>query len=355
VTRAPVEVSSDIDVTDAGLRGPAAGAHSGAETAPASSRLSVLHARAERLLARLRVFQTRAPRLIGFLRLVYYPLALALVAYIAVDAFSKINIDTIRWWPLAGSYFAALCWWLCLAFGWSMLVTEGIRLRQVSAWCRTQVARYLPGGIWAPIARATTVDGRVRDKVAAVGAENVVVLCAALAVGGLWTSVHNPVWLPLVAVAIVPLALAGWLARRTRVTRAGVIRALIAYAIGFFCYGLSGIWAQLAVSGLHRPTYPLYIAGASCLSWAVGLVVVFAPGGVGVREVVYVWMLSGLTYTQTDLRAAAITSRLASVLAELTVLTVVSLPAVRRSGPDEIAPGVADDVNADVAVEREMS
>ena len=338
MTRVSADVDAAIDVTDAETADRlAVGAETAApdtaapDTAAPHSRLHRLHRLADRLIAKAKAFQTRAPRLIAILRIGYYPLALALVAYIAVDAFSQIPLDTIRVWPLIGSYFAALVWWLCLAFGWSMLITEKIQPRQVSAWCRTQVARYFPGGIWAPVARATTVEGRVRDKVAAVGAENVIVLCAALAVGGLWATVHNPVWLPVVLIAIVPLVGAGWLKRHSRVSRGGVVRALIVYCLGFVCYGLSGIWSQVAVSGLQRPTYPLYIAGASCVAWAIGLVVVFAPGGVGVRELVYVWMLSGLSYSQADLRAAAVTSRLSSVLAELTVLAAVSLPAFRRA------------------------
>ncbi len=300
--------------------------------APADSRLSVLHRRANRLLDRLRAWERRAPRVVAALRIIYYPVALGIVTYVAVNAFSKINLDTIRWWPLVGSYVFALGWWLCLAFGWSLLVTERIQFRPISAWCRTQVARYLPGGVWAPIARATTVEGRVRDKVAAVGAENVVVLCAALAIGAVWVTVHDPRWLPLVIIALIPLLASGWLQRRSRVSRGGVIKATLAYAVGYLLYGLSGICSQLAVSGVHRPTYPLYVAGASCVAWAVGLVVIFAPGGVGIRELVYVWMLSGLTYSQTELRAAAVASRLATVLAELTILAVVTLPVRRRSG-----------------------
>jgi hypothetical protein len=322
------------------------------------AKLAVLHRRADALIERARLFQARAPRVIAIARIVYYPLAIGLVSYIAVDAFSKINLDTIRVWPLVGSYVFALGWWLCLATGWSMLVTERMQIRQVGAWCRTQVARYLPGGIWAPIARATTVDGRVRDKVAAVGAENVIVLCSALAMGALWVSVHDPRWLPLVVIVMAPLFAAGWLQRRSRVTRGGVMRATAAYAVGFVFYGLSGICSQLAVSGLHRPTYPLYVAGASCVAWAVGLVVVFAPGGVGVREVVYVWMLSGLTYSQPELRAAAVASRLATVLAELTVLAIVTLPVVRRAGArpsrSEAAASLTSDETA-VALEAPLT
>lgn len=286
-------------------------------------------------IATIQRLQARVPRLIAFLRVVYYPIALALVAYIAYDAVKKIDLAKLHYWPLLGSYVFALAWWLCLAFGWSTLTTEKYRAREVSAWCRTQVARYFPGGIWAPVARATTVKGRVRDKVAAVAAENVIVLCIALATGALWVSVHNPVWLPLVLIGFLPLFGIKWLARRSQVTRKGVMKTMLTYAVGYFFYGLSGILAQVAFSGLHRPTYPLYVAGATCVAWAIGLVVVFAPGGVGVRELVYIWMLSGLTYTSADLKGAAVASRLVSVFAELTVLAVVTRPRFRHA-PEHI-------------------
>lgn len=274
-------------------------------------------------------WQRRAPRLIAIARLVYLPFALLLVGYIAYDAATKIDLSTVRIWPLVVAFVMALGWWVSLAFGWSVLITERIQPAPVVAWCKTQVTRYLPGGIWAPLTRATTVPGRVRDKAAAVAAENVIVLSAAVGIGALWATVHNPAWLPLALVVLVPTLCGRWLERRTRVTHAGVVRATGAYSVGYVFYGLAGILTQLAVSGIRHPTYPLYVAGAACLAWAVGLVVVFAPGGVGVREVVYVWTLRDL-YPRADLQAAAITLRLVTVAAELVVLVIVSLPMWRR-------------------------
>jgi hypothetical protein len=278
-----------------------------------------------RLDERSKQWQQRAPRVVAILRIVYLPLAIALVAYIGYTASTKIDISTIRVWPLVAAYGTSLVWWLALAFGWSTLITERLHRVQVTAWCKTQVARYLPGGIWAPLARATTVQGRVRDKAAAVAAENVIVLGAALGVGAIWATVHNPAWLPLAVVVVLPILCGRWLERRTKVTRTGVVRTTGIYSLGFVAYGFTGILTQLAVSGIRHPTYPLYVAGAACLAWAAGLVVVFAPGGVGVREVVYVWTLRSL-YPKADLQAAAITSRLVTVLAELTILAIVSLP-----------------------------
>jgi glycosyltransferase 2 family protein len=279
--------------------------------------------------ARLRQWQQRVPRLVAVLRVVYVPLALLLIARFGYESARSIDLSTIRIWPLVVAYLAALVWWLALALGWSTLVTERIHRKPVTAWCKTQVVRYLPGGIWAPLARATTVRGRIRDKAAAVAAENVIVLSVSLGVGALWVTVHNPAWLPLAGIIALPLFGVRWLERRTRVTRTGVTRTTGTYAVGYVAYGFMAILTQLAISGLRHPTYPLYVAGVACLAWAVGLVVVFAPGGIGVREVVYVWMLGPL-YPRADLQAAAVTSRLVTVLAEMTVLAAVSLP-LRRA------------------------
>ena len=278
----------------------------------------------------LRAWQQRVPRLVATLRLVYVPLALLLIGYIGFDAAREIDITTVRPWALVLAYAAALGWWIALASGWSTLVTEGIHRAPVAAWCKTQVARYLPGGIWAPVARATTVQGGIRDKAAAVTAENVLVLVASLSVAALWVTVHNPALLPLVVVAVVPLLAARWLERQTSLTRTGVRRATGTYAVGFVAYGVMGVLTQIAVSGIRHPTYPLYVAGAACLAWAAGLVVVFAPGGVGVREVVYIALL-GQLYPRAELQAAAVTSRLVTVLAEMAVLAVVSVQ-WRRAG-----------------------
>jgi hypothetical protein len=292
---------------------------------PRSRRLAQAHRAVDRVAAWAQIVEQRLPRLVAVMRMVYLPLALLLVGYIGYDAANKVNLDTIRILPLAFAYLVALVWWVSLAAGWSTLVEERLQFEAMRAWCRTQVARYLPGGIWAPIARATTVRGRLRDKTAAVVAENVIVLAASVGVGALWMSVHSIFWLPVSAVIALPIIGARWLERRTTVTRTAAARTSGIYAFGYVAYGVTGLLCQFAVSGVREPTYPLYVAGAACIAWAVGLVVVFAPGGVGVREVVYVWMLGGL-YPRAELQAAAVSARLVTVLAELTTLAVISLP-----------------------------
>jgi uncharacterized membrane protein YbhN (UPF0104 family) len=282
------------------------------------------HARALRLHRAQQEWQERAPRVVAAIRIVFYPCAIALVAYMGWRGAQEVDLQDLHWLPLFAALGAALVWWLALAFAWACLLDDGRWTKDMASWCRTQVARYLPGGIWAVAARATTVQGRVRDKLTAVTAENVTVLLASVAVGGAWATVHNPFWGLLTVAAVVPLIASRWLERRTRITHRGVRRATGAYLVGYVAYGILGLLVQVAVSGVRNPTYPLYVAGVSCLAWAVGLVVVFAPGGVGVREVVYVALLSGL-YPRAELEAAAVTSRLVTIGAELIVLAVVAV------------------------------
>jgi len=316
-------------------------------------RLAQAHRAVDRAAGGLQALERRLPRAVAVARVIYLPLALLLVGYIGYDAARKIDLADIRVWALVVGYFAALVWWLSLAVGWSTLISERIRLVPMRAWCKTQVARYLPGGIWAPVARATTVRGRMRDKATAVVAENVIVLAVSVGVGALWVSVHNPLWLPLAAAIALPTMATRWLERRTLVTRARVVRASGSYAVGFLAYGVTCLLSQVAVSGVRQPAYPLYVAGAACIAWAVGLVVVFAPGGVGVREVVYIWMLGGL-YPHAELQAGAVVARLVTVLAELTTLAVITLPAWNRPKPVIITETGVDTLAKPAAVSSDL-
>jgi uncharacterized membrane protein YbhN (UPF0104 family) len=79
---------------------------------------------------------------------------------------------------------------------------------------------------------------------------------------------------------------------------------------------------QGAVSGAHDS---LEVAGAAGVAWAVGLVVVIAPSGLGVREVAYVGLL-GTSFARADLVAAAVVLRAVTIAAELLVLLAFGRP-----------------------------
>ncbi len=257
------------------------------------------------------------------LRVVGYAGSLAIVAAVAVQAGGELDPANLELWPLPLALALVTAWWLLLATGWALLVAGTVHRADIANWCRTQALRYLPGGLWAPASRVVIVRGRLLDKVATVAAENVIALCAALALGGLaLTASGRPAWLALVLVLALPAVASRYLASRTRVAPERVVPATALYVAAFAAYGIAAVLVQGAVSGFDDA---FAVAGAALVAWGVGLVVVIAPGGVGVREAAYVGLLAG-TMNESDLAAAAVTLRIVTVFAEVGVLLVAARP-----------------------------
>lgn len=264
------------------------------------------------------------------LRVAGFVAAVGIVVVMGVQAAREVEEDQLAWGWLAASLPAVALWWILLANGWALLVQGRTTRHDVSVWCRTQALRFVPGGIWAPASRATVVHGSAAEKVAAVAGENLLALGAAVSIGGVAMAVAGPVWWIVLAPALlVPVIAARKLDGRIRVTPRRAALGAVNYFAGFLAYAVGAVLVQLAVSG--SVDVPL-VAGAASLAWAAGLVVVIAPSGIGVRELVYVeLMASSLPHAQ--LAAGAVALRLVSILAELAVLLVAGRPTKSRPDP----------------------
>jgi hypothetical protein len=257
------------------------------------------------------------------LRVARFALAVVVVVVLGVIAVRYVPFETLTWWLLVPALLAAGVWWVLLARGWALLVSGRTTRHDLSRWCQTQVLRYLPGGIWAPTSRVFVVDGTPIDRVATVLAENVVSLCAALALGGAALALSGrPAWAAAVLAVIVPVVAARFGAERTRLDRPRVVRATVNGLVAFVAYMVCAILVQAAVSGWHRP---LLVAGAAGISWSAGLVVVFSPGGLGVRELAYAGLLAS-DFGHEDLAAAAVVMRAVTIVAELVILLAAGRP-----------------------------
>jgi hypothetical protein len=266
----------------------------------------------------------RVARLLPVLRTVGFVAAVAIVVAMGVGAAGDVHLARLSWWPLPVGVLAATLWWVLLGRGWVLLLSGRLNRADFSSWCRTQALRYLPGGIWAPVSRGAIMHGSSLDRLSTVAAENVVSLCAALALGGVALALAGKlVWVPLVLAAAVPVVASRFTASRTRIRPARTRRATVNYVVAFAGYMLAAVLVQAAVSGWHDLAT---VAGAACLSWAAGLVVVIAPSGVGAREWVYVELLKG-PFAHADLVAGALTLRVITIVAELAVLVVAGRPA----------------------------
>ncbi len=279
-------------------------------------------------------------RLVALARAVGYVVALALVVSVAVTAVRDASFADLRWPWLLPALVAALVWWSLLAAGWGVLADGRASRAGASLWCRTQALRYLPGGFWGPASRVVSVSGTATDRLLTVFTENLVSLCAGLAVAGVaLTLAGRPEWLALVLTPAAPLVLARLAAVRSRVDGWRTGRTTVLYVGAFAAYAVAAIFAQSAVSGFADPAA---IAGAATLAWAAGLVVVIAPGGLGVREAAYLALMHG-QLGRGDLAAGAVALRLATIGAELLVLVLVGRPSSpgveeTRTGSEPVTP-----------------
>jgi hypothetical protein len=266
-------------------------------------------------------------RVYPILRVLAFVVAIGIVAVMAVRAYRSVNVDKLSTGSLALSLPFCMVWWVLLARGWALLVTGRSKRNDISMWCRTQAVRYLPGGIWAPVSRATLLPGTLTDKLATVGAENVIALCAATVVGAVaFAASGRFVWLPLVLVAAVPVITTRFLASRSRVSTARVVPVLWNDTAAFVAYAIAAVLVQNAVSGR---TDLLLVAAAACMAWGAGLVVVIAPSGLGVREVVYIALLSG-RFTSAEATTGAVVLRAVTIVAELIFLVLLGRPTPER-------------------------
>lgn len=228
---------------------------------------------------------------------------------------------------------------------WTMVARRlaGVGTRPAAlAWLGSLVGKYIPGGIWQPVGaidRLRRSGARTADAASVVVMDAATSIVAGLAVGlvavpGLVRSDRGTAaWLLLGLPALLLLhpkvfALAFRAVYRlrggdapTEVPRGSLVAAaVVLQAIGWV---LAGVSLSLVLSSVGGPARPAFVVPAAALSWAAGLLVLIAPAGLGVREVVLLALLSTITTRDVAL-AAAVLSRGLFVLLDVggTVIAV---------------------------------
>lgn len=214
---------------------------------------------------------------------------------------------------LLQSLLLATLWWYALR-----LMGANASWRVATAiWLKTQIARYLPGGVWDVAGRVTLgyqAGISVRASSASVALEMTLqVLSASLFLlvlpilrGGVASSAYLPLAIGLTVVCLVAAAppvfsrLVNLLLRLLRrpalaieMTYRDVLFLLGARVVAHLLLGIGFVLFARGVSDISWSQAPVMIA-AYVGAWLVGYLVVVAPMGIGVRESALTLLLQGL-------------------------------------------------------------
>jgi uncharacterized membrane protein YbhN (UPF0104 family) len=210
---------------------------------------------------------------------------------------SHIDLSHVGWVSLGGAVALAACAIAASAFIWlAILRSLGVstRARWVGVFFQAQLGKYIPGSLWqyagrTALARAHQIP--VRAVAVSLTVEVVGSMFAAavlsLLVFGWWGALAVPV---VLLAGVVALRL-----QRGPHGRGAVRAALRVTPLYFAAWPLTGISFWLVGRALVAAPFrdlALYV-GAFAAAWTVGVIAVYAPGGLGVREAVLVALLRG--------------------------------------------------------------
>ena len=220
-----------------------------------------------------------------------------------------------------------------------------------------QLGKYVPGSVWPVLAQMElgTVHAVPRHRSASA---SVLAMLASLLTGLLVAAVTLPLtghagsyrWayaaVPLLLACLHPRVLRWGMDRLLRLARQPALEhplsgPVLARALGWalFAWVFNGLQIWLLVP-VHSGMALLLSVGGYAFAWSVGFLVVFAPGGLGVRELVLVTTLTPLAGTGTA-TAVALVSRVATTASDLicagvsaTFRRTSALPVVPAAHPD---------------------
>lgn len=218
-----------------------------------------------------------------------------------------------------------------------------------------QMGKYVPGGIWPLVGRvglAARLGVPLRTASAGLAGEMTMVVASSLVIVPFALLVGPTPMIAALAISAAVVA-GGLLVTRTggahRLVRAvlrraagghavqvelrPLRRAMAIYLTGWIITCLAFWLTARALFGTPVADLPL-LSGVYVLAWVIGFLVVIAPGGLGIREVVLVALLRP-SMGESEALLLAATSRIAFTSADL-ILAAVGLPVLRhrlRSSP----------------------
>jgi glycosyltransferase 2 family protein len=267
------------------------------------------------------------------------------------------QLETLNLWWVVASLVVITVYYLVFILGWRIILHEfgnRITYRQaVTADVVSMLAKYVPGGVWAPAARVVMCrryglpPGPV---LASVGYEAGLAAISGVIVFLLGLVFHPAVDLPVPLWSIIGFAALLVVALHPRIYGPVCDRVLgrlgdapiprlpirIAIAImGYYAFtwivgGLSTMCLIQAVEPISFQHQTLYIAGVGAIGAIVTVLAFFTPSGLGAREGVMYALLLPIATPSTALLVVTL-SRIVITASELLILAGASGLHVRRT------------------------
>jgi len=240
-----------------------------------------------------------------------------------------IQFANVDWGALAGSCALAAAGTAASGLIW-VVILDGLGVRAELRWAglffKAQLGKYIPGSVWQYAGRAAGARAYgipVRPVAVSLPIEFVASAIAAGSTAGLLLGWWGGLILAAVVIALIPaLGVA-----RQRLATSAAIRATLLYVPVWLLLGASFWLCARGLVAVPARDLAFYIA-AFAVAWLAGLVALYAPGGLGVREAVLVALLSS-RIGAADALVVAAASRLMLIFADV-VLAGVAAAAMRR-------------------------
>jgi glycosyltransferase 2 family protein len=210
---------------------------------------------------------------------------------------SHIDLHHVGWAAVTGAVLLAACAMAASAFIWMAILRQlgaPTRARWVGVFFQAQLGKYIPGSVWQYAGR--TALARAHQIPVRPVAISLAVEFAGSMAGAAVLSLLVFGWWGAIAVPVVLVAVALALRLRSDASGRGAGRvALRTTSLYIAAWPLTGISFWLVGRALFdAPLRDMAVyVGAFAAAWAVGVIAVYAPGGLGVREAVLVAILRG--------------------------------------------------------------
>jgi uncharacterized membrane protein YbhN (UPF0104 family) len=255
------------------------------------------------------------------------------------------------------SYFVQIWAWYLITLKLKIALSPSETLK---TWFYSQLGKYLPGKIWLFLSRFHFYESKGQSKKAISVAIYLEVVTMIVAGGFIFLAALilfkdiGPFYFWRQSGWLVLLFLLGFISMHPRIFQKIINWALVQFKkepislsisysdilfILFVCivsWVTGGIGFYLFVNSIYpvTPQYILFLTGALAVSSTLGLIAIFAPGGLGVREGALVYLLSFMMATPVAVVISVLT-RIWMTLIEIGLIGMVYLVGRFYEGPEK--------------------